>query len=73
MVPGVLSEQPLAPDPGFLHGSGMNTDETAKYEAEEAACPTPLTHNWGRGCPTDQIDHAYDNQLDHLYSDRCEG
>ncbi|MGM9380315.1 hypothetical protein [Streptomyces antibioticus] len=35
--------------------TGVVEDVRAGDDAATAACPTPLTHNWGCGCPTDQV------------------
>lgn len=36
----------------------QSTTRDDGYDAAERACPTPLTHNWGCGCPTDQAPAA---------------
>jgi hypothetical protein len=36
----------------------VGDDVTTTADDGEATCPTPLTHNWGCGCPTDQAPAA---------------
>lgn len=34
---------------------GHNGSHAWRRNEEEDGCPTPLTHNWGCGCPTDEL------------------
>jgi len=46
----------------------------SKYDAAERACPTPLTHNWGCGCPTDQAPAADErNDRRECYEEAIKG
>ncbi|MFI2081487.1 hypothetical protein ACH43Y_14205 [Streptomyces rubiginosohelvolus] len=37
--------------------------------AEGVPCPTPETHNWGCGCPTDQAPTAHRAEAEHVLYD----
>jgi hypothetical protein len=41
----------------------VGDDVTTTADDGEATCPTPLTHNWGCGCPTDEAPAAHTQTL----------
>lgn len=42
---------------------------TAPPETEAAPCPSPETHNWGCGCPTDEAPAAQRAEAEHVLHD----
>ncbi|WP_098892247.1 hypothetical protein [Streptomyces sp. or3] len=60
-------------DGTYSHWAGCpvaNEQQAADLTAEDTApCPTPETHNWGCGCPTDQAPAAKRVEAEHVLYD----
>ncbi|MFF2731818.1 hypothetical protein ACFVS9_28405 [Streptomyces sp. NPDC058008] len=65
---------PPGPHPNWRHvdsnaGAWWDQSRIAPHSNRPASCPSPETHNWGCGCPTDQAPAAKRVEAEHVLYD----